>query len=216
MADVPTSQPADSTATTHPAMVHWDSHAKRSRFLLLLAVLSIVGSAAVQFLTVRAINNSRYVVVLDGSDTFYVSPLEADDLQNPVFARTAILGAEVILNRTPSGLKLPELAKGLLGDVAWEKLREEVSSGAEDMKAKSMLWEPIVRSTTAMREVEGLRIYQVRGELVRVGSVGGGPFIDPIQFNLVLAMEPNPNLGKRGQFPFVVSNYRFNLTRNDE
>lgn len=201
----------------HPALSHWDSHARRSRFLLILLVVTVVASVGIQYGTVRAIHNSRYVVVLDSSDTFYVSPLEADDLKSPVFARTAIMAAEVILNRTQSGLKLPELARGLLGESARTKLDEDLKSQNEDMVAKQMIWEPVVRSTTAMREVEGLRVYQVRGELVRIGVVGGGPFIDPVKFDLVLAMEPNPNLGQRGQFPFVVTNYRvtFDALEND-
>lgn len=195
---------------THPAMKHWDSHAKQNRILLIFLVVITLVTILSHVRFVSILRNENRVVVLDSSDTFYVSPLEVADLQSPVFARTAVIATEVILNRTPAGIKMRELT-GILTEGAFTRLQEEVEEQLPDLRAQSMVWEPVVESVEAQREQRGLRIYSVSGELIQVGAVDGQAFIDPLPFRLLLGIKPNGNLGQRRQFPFQVASYRLSL-----
>lgn len=203
-------KPTTDPKTKHPALRHWDSHAKQNRILIACLGLVVVISVVSHVRMVEVVRAANRVVILDSTDTFYVSTLEAADLESPVFARTAVIATEVILNRTPAGLKMKELT-GILTEGAYDRLQDEVQEQSREFKDKNMIWEPQVTEVQAEREQRGLRIYSVSGELVQIGAVDGQAFIDPVEFKLLLGMEANPNLGQRRQFPFKVASFNLRL-----
>jgi hypothetical protein len=182
-----------------------------------IAIVSLLGGTIAPLVLwmrfEKALSARQYVFALDGSQTIHAGPLEDLNMKSEVFSVTALNAAQAALQRSPVGLDLPEMVRGLFTEAAEKELRESVEAQMPDIKARNLHQKPEVSEVTALSEKAGFRILEVKGQLIRAGNLGGTALSEPsLPFQLLLQIKPNPRMNQRGQYPFVVTDFKFRLT----
>jgi hypothetical protein len=169
-------------------------------FMSLLVCIGVLGW------TFRTSKLQERFIALDGSQTFHIGYASLD--QSPVYHTSALMAAQAHYQRSPVGLDLPELAQAMYSRKAYDSLNSEVRAQVEDLRVRNIHQKPEISEIRALREREGIRFLEVRGELLRSGSFQGMPIAEAEPFAILFALQRNPNLGQRGQYPYVVVNYQ--------
>ena len=187
----------------------WAEHAQKW-MAIALAVLSLAGASAFSYYTLKLSKEDMKVIVLDGSDTFHVGPLESMHPRSPVFTRTALLAAQAHYQRSPAGLDLAELGRDIYEGPAFKKLEEDYKQQRADIEVRNIHQKPEIDQIRALRETpEGVRIIEVSGSLVRAGSFQGLSISESEKFAILFALVRNPRAGDRAAFPFVVMDFAY-------
>ncbi len=151
-----------------------------------------------------------FVFVLDSASTIHAGPMERLSLSSEIFSTTALNATQAALQRSPVGLDLPEIAKGIFTEVALKKLEKEVEAQMPDIQARSLHQKPEISAVTALNEKAGFRTLEVKGQILRSGKIGGTALAEPsLPFQLLLLIKQNPKMTERGQYPFVVADFKF-------
>jgi hypothetical protein len=158
----------------------------------------------------QQMNERPYVFVLDAASTIHAGPMERLSLSSEIFSTTALHATQAALQRSPVGLDLPEIAKGMFTESALKKLEKDVEAQMPDIQARSLHQKPEISAVTALNEKAGFRTLEVKGQILRSGKIGGTALAEPsLPFQLLLLIKQNPKMSERGQYPFVVSDYKF-------
>ncbi len=181
-------------------------HAKKNSAYL-FAVACLVGCIVVLSLAVRSIKSEEKVFVLDESNTISIGHLHSLKNNVTLYQKIALVAAQAILQVSPIGLDLPEIAESLLSDKAYKKLCLEVNENLSHFKVKNLHQKPEIDVIETIKEIEGKKFVRVRGQLIRAGSFGGYPISESKEFVLVVAFIRNPKLSDRGQYPFIIADY---------
>lgn len=171
-----------------------------------VAVVSLMVAVFFVAWSFRISKMQERFIALDGSNTFHIGEASFNDI--PLYQTTALLATQAHYQRSPIGLDLPELAEAMYSASAYEGLRAEVERNAEDFEIRNLHQKPEISQIRAMREREGLRFIEVRGNLIRSGNYNRLPISESEPFAILFAIQRNPNLGLRGQYPYIIANYR--------
>jgi hypothetical protein len=177
-------------------------------WMIMGGIVSLMAALTFVFLTLRQERIQPRVFAVDGGGTIMVGPLEHLHLNSPIFQTTALWAAKAILERSPVGLNLPEVASGILEPNVRQRVLDEIKLEAEDFRQRRIHQHPEVSRIEALAEREDeSRIIRLQGQLIRAANFGGMDDSEVVPFVLVLSLRPNPRLGQRGQYPFVVADY---------
>jgi hypothetical protein len=171
-----------------------------------VAVVSLMVSAGFIAWAFQVSKMQERFIALDGSNTFHIGHTSFNEI--PLYQTTALLATQAHFQRSPIGLDLPELARSMYAASAYESLSRDVEAGQEDFEVRNLHQKPEISQIRAMREREGLRFIEVRGNLIRSGSFNRMAISESEPFAILFAIQRNPNLGQRGAYPYIVANYR--------
>src|ERR1700741_3980235 len=90
----------------------------RARTVWLWRLMTVAALAAIPItnhLTEQTMMQQTRVIVMDGSDTFYLTAAGTFDQQTHLHAELARLAAQAIYSRSPDGPDLPETIDRILG-----------------------------------------------------------------------------------------------------
>ncbi|MDZ4815025.1 MAG: hypothetical protein SGI71_02015 [Verrucomicrobiota bacterium] len=180
---------------------------KKWYFILMIGsfifcILSMLG--AISLLTEK-----KFVFVVDGSNSIAAGPLESiSELQSPVYRNTALLAATAAWQRSPVGFDLPELVRDVYAADALQTLNADMESKLDRYKVRNIHQKPEVSNIEVLSDKKGYRLVKVTGNLIQAGSYEGVAISDSIPFKMLLMIGSNPNLTRRGQYPFIVTDLR--------
>lgn len=181
---------------------------QRAQFAVIIAVGALLVAVGVLIYALMREPGQPRVFVIDTVGNITVGPLEPLTLQSPLFQTTALWATKAILERSPSGMNLPEIAEGVLTHAVLQRVRGEVQAEREHFRTRQIHQNPEINRIEALADREDdTRILRVTGQLIRAASFGGLDDSEAIPFILVLSLSPNPRLGQRGQYPFVVTDF---------
>ena len=114
---------------------------------------------------------------------------------------------QVIFDRTPEGLGLPELAKHVFRKDALQKLNDDVKSHLEEFKTKNIHQKAEVVSTEVFFD-QNVPVIKLDGEAVLSGVYEGVPLVHGQRYQLLFKLVKNNNLSESGPYPFIVSDFK--------
>ncbi|MBL9139287.1 MAG: hypothetical protein JNK85_25690 [Verrucomicrobiales bacterium] len=182
-------------------------------FWFFIAVLVTVFSAWDRQRLVAHFKERERVVIIDPSDTYYLSPLleftEAKDLH----ADQAELAALAFLERNPRDFDHPELLKRMFLKGALSKALEDQQKEVQETRAKQLRQKPEIAKIEILATRENQVLASVSGQLIRTGVFQDKTFTEAMPFALKLNLARNPNLAANGRFPMAVSEFKYEIKR---
>ena len=182
-------------------------------FWFLVAVLVTVLSAWDRQTLVAHFKERERVVIIDPSQTFYVSPLlhfgEAKDLH----VQQAELATLAFLQRNPRDFDHPDILKQMFLKNALSKAIDQRTKEAPEFRAKSLHQKPEIAKVEILATREDSILASVTGQLVRTGVFQDKAFTEGLGFTLKLNLVRNPNMAANGRFPTAVAEFKYDLSR---
>lgn len=212
--------PTPGPATTHPRpRRRFDPtqlYAERDRlpwFWFFVAVLVTVLAAWDRQRLVAHFKERERVVIIDPSQTFYVSPLlhfgEARDLH----VQQAELATLAFLQRNPRDFDHPDILRQMFLKGALERAIDQRSREAPEFRAKSLHQKPEISKVEILATREDSVLASVTGQLVRTGVFQDKAFTEGLGFTLKLNLVRNPNMAANGRFPTAVAEFKYDILR---
>jgi hypothetical protein len=194
------------------------------RIVWLSVCVAILVPLLCLYLTYLALDAAKApfrVIVIDAADNYIVGPLTDAD-QSPVFERTARLVVSASLSRNPNGFDNPEMVKGLFLEKSagsgrppsLNRMNEDLSRQIPNLRAQGLHQKvEISRMETVIVDAM-VRKVLVYGQLIRSGKAVGRDVVQSEGFRFLMILAPNPKLGERGQFPYVVTDYTLRVGKD--
>ncbi len=197
-----------------PAIKRLISQQQKVHFAYLAAIVTVFASFALCVQVFTAEKTDQKILVIDGSQTVHIGPLENALESKEFLGNLSILVNQVIFDRNPSGLGMPEFAKHLFRQDALKKLHLEVESQFEEFKSKSIhqKGEALRIHTTLSGEIP---LIKVEGQIIAAGLFEGHPIAESRQYDLRFKLVKNPHLTQAGKYPYIVSDFNIHW-KNDE
>ena len=182
-------------------------------FWFLVAAAVILVAAWDRHQVVAQFKTRERVVIIDPSQTYYVSPLlqfqEAKDLH----VQQAELAALALLQRNPKDFDQPELLKQLFLKPALSKAHDQRSKESPEFRAKQLHQKPEIARVEILATRENSVLASVSGQLIRTGVFQDKAFTEGLNFSLKLNLVRNPNMAANGRFPTAVAEFKYEVTR---
>ena len=182
-------------------------------FWFFVAVAVTLVAALDRYHLISQFNQRERVVIIDPSQTYYISPLlqfqEAKDLH----VQQAELATMAFLERNPRDFDNPDLLKlmflkSAIGKAQNERIKESVEFRAKQLHQKAELGRIDILAT---RESEVLAA--VTGQIIRSGIFQDKAFTEAFPFTLRLRLVRNPNMALNGRFPTAVGDFKYEINR---
>jgi hypothetical protein len=178
-------------------------------FWFLVAVAVTVLAALDRYHLVQQFKQRERVVIIDPSQTYYVSPLlqfaEAKDLH----VQQAELATVAFLERNPKDFDHPDLLKQVFLKPALQKAQDQRTSEAVESRAKQLHQKPEIAKIDILATRENEVLVAVSGQVIRVGIFQEKAFTEAFDFKLSLRLLRNPNMALNGRFPTAVADFKY-------
>lgn len=173
------------------------------------AMLVLAGAAMDRYFLVESFKQRERVVIIDPSNTFYVSPLLKFSEGKELHIEQSTLAATAFLERNPKGFDNPDLLKQMFLHQAF--LKANAYQGAEqvEFKSKQLHQKVEISGITILNTREDAVLTQVSGQLIRDGIFEDKPFTEAVPFKLSLKLQRNPNMVQNGRFPTAVNDFKY-------
>ena len=182
----------------------------RTALLWFLVAVAGVGVAVAEpFFLVPVLKARERVVVVDPSNTYFVSPPWSSRKPRPCTRRRPGWRPSAFLERNPESFDNKELLQRLFGKTALQAAYQQQTKGQEEFRAKQIHQKPEVAEVTILETRSDFVLCRVRGQLVRAGIFNDRPFTEALPFTLSLKMLRNPDMLSNARFPTVVSAFRY-------
>jgi len=182
-------------------------------FWFLVAVAVTVLAALDRYHLVQQFKQRERVVIIDPSQTYYVSPLlqfaEARDLH----VQQAELAAVAFLERNPKDFDHPDLLKQIFLKPALQKAQDQRTSETVESRAKQLHQKPEIAKIDILATRENEVLVAVTGQIIRVGIFQEKAFTEAFDFKLSLSLLRNPNMALNGRFPTAVADFKYEILK---
>ena len=152
------------------------------------------------------------VVIIDPSQTYYISPLlqfqEAKDLH----VQQAELAAVTFLERNPKDFDHPDLLRQMFLRPALQKAQDYHTREAVEFRAKQLHQKPEIARIDILATRENEVLATVSGQVIRTGIFQEKAFNEAFNFKLSLRLIRNPNMAANGRFPTAVGDFKYEIT----
>ena len=174
-----------------------------------VAVIGVGAAVAEPFFLVPVLKAREHVVVIDPSNTYFVSPTLEFEEASALHTAQARLAATAFLQRNPESFDNKELLQRLFGKTALQAAYQQQTKAQEETRAKQIHQKPEVAEVTILETRSDFVLCRVRGQLIRAGIFNDRPFTEALPFTLSLKMLRNPDMLSNARFPTVVSAFRY-------
>jgi hypothetical protein len=182
-------------------------------FWFFVAVAVTVLAAFDRYHLVKQFKYRERVVIVDPSQTYYISPLlqfqEAKDLH----AQQAELAAMAFLSRNPKEFDHLDLLKQVFLKAALAKAQDQHSREVVEFRSKQLHQKPEIARIDILATRENEVLATVSGQVIRTGVFQEKGFTEAFNFRLSLRLIRNPNMANNGRFPTAVGDFKYEITK---
>jgi len=180
-------------------------------FWFLVAVAVTVMAALDRYHIINQFKQRDRVVIIDPSQTYYISPLlqfqEAKDLH----IQQAELATTAFLERSPKDFDHTDLLKQMFLKGALQKAQDQRTREAVEFRAKQLHQKPEIGRIDILATRENEVLATVSGQVVRTGIFQEKVFTEAFNFKLSLRLLRNPNMALNGRFPTAVGDFKYEI-----
>ena len=177
-----------------------------------MAVAVTVVAAFARYHLIQQFKQRERVVIIDPSQTYYVSPLlqfqEAKDLH----AQQAELAAMAFLERNPKDFDYPDLLRQMFLKPAFQNAQDQRTREAVEFRAKQLHQKHEIAKIDILATRENEVLVIVSGQVIRVGIFQEKAFTEAFNFKLSLRLIRNPNMAANGRFPTAVGDFKYEIS----
>lgn len=181
-------------------------------FWFFVAVAVTVLAALDRYHLISQFKQRERVVIIDPSQTYYISPLlqfqEAKDLH----IQQAELAALTFLERNPKDFDHPDLLKQMFLKPALQKAQDQHTREAVEFRAKQLRQKPEIARIDILATRENEVLATVSGQVIRTGIFQEKAFNEAFNFKLSLRLIRNPNMAVNGRFPTAVGDFKYEIS----
>jgi hypothetical protein len=161
-------------------------------------------------LTIDTMMQKTRVIVMDSSDTFYLTAAGTFEQQTHLHAELARMAAQAIYNRNPDGPDCPELIERILGRECAEGLRANLAKDADVYRVQRVHQKVECGQIREAAVSEHQIVVNVQIQVLRDFTFNDRCANDHRVGWLTLNFVPNWDM-KYGRFPLVVVAYQENF-----
>jgi hypothetical protein len=180
-------------------------------FWFLFAMAILLFAAVDRFYLVQSYKQRERIVVIDPSNTYYVSPILKFEEAKELHAQQSELAAIAFLERNPKTFDNEDLLKEMFLKTAFAKAQTEFRSEDAEFKAKELHQKVEIARIDILNTRADEVLTQITGQLIRNGIFDGKAFTEAVPFRLTLKLLRNPNMILNGRFPTVVSDFKYEV-----
>ena len=181
-------------------------------FWFFVAVAVTVLAALDRYHIINQFKQRERVVIIDPSQTYYVSPLlqfqEAKDLH----IQQAELATTAFLERNPKDFDHLDLLRQMFLKGALQKAQDQRTREAVEFRAKQLHQKPEIGRIDILATRENEVLVTVSGQVIRTGIFQDKAFTEAFNFKLSLRLLRNPNMALNGRFPTAVGDFKYEIT----
>jgi hypothetical protein len=181
-------------------------------FWFLVAFAVTVIAALDRYRLIEHFKQRERVVIIDPSQTYYISPLlqfqEAKDLH----VQQAELAAVTFLERNPKDFDHSDLLRQMFLKPALQKAQDYHTREAVEFRAKQLHQKPEIARIDILATRENEVLATVSGQVIRTGIFQEKAFNEAFNFKLSLRLIRNPNMAANGRFPTAVGDFKYEIT----
>jgi hypothetical protein len=161
---------------------------------------------------VQQFKQRERVVIIDPSQTYYVSPLLQFQEAKELHAQQAELAAMAFLERNPKDFDHPDLLRQMFLKSALQKAQDQRTREAIEFRSKQLHQKPEIARIDILATRENEVLVAVSGQLVRAGIFEEKAFTEAFNFKLSLRLLRNPNMAANGRFPTAVADFKYEIS----
>ncbi len=180
-------------------------------FWFFVAVAVTVIAALDRYHIISQFKQRERVVIIDPSQTYYISPLlqfqEAKDLH----IQQAELATTAFLERSPKEFDHLDLLKQMFLRGALQKAQDQRTREAVEFRAKQLHQKPEIGRIDILATRENEVLATVSGQVIRIGIFQEKAFTEAFNFKLSLRLLRNPNMALNGRFPTAVGDFKYEI-----
>jgi hypothetical protein len=181
-------------------------------FWFFVAFAVTVIAAIDRYRLIEHFKQRERVVIIDPSQTYYISPLlqfqEAKDLH----VQQAELAAVTFLERNPKDFDHADLLRQMFLKPALQKAQDYHTREAVEFRAKQLHQKPEIARIDILATRENEVLATVSGQVIRTGIFQEKAFNEAFNFKLSLRLIRNPNMAANGRFPTAVGDFKYEIT----
>lgn len=174
-----------------------------------VAVAGVGVAVAEPFFLIPIMKQRERVVVVDPSNTYFVSPVLEFDEASALHTAQARLATSAFLERNPESFDHKELLRRMFGKTALQAAYQQHAKSLEEFRAKGIHQKAEIAEVSVLETRENTVLCRVKGQLVRAGVFNDRPFNEAVPFTLSLKMLRNPDMLQNARFPTVVGAFRY-------
>ena len=182
-------------------------------FWFFVAVAVSVLAAFDRYHQVQQFKHRERVVIVDPSQTYYISPLLQFQEAKELHAQQAELAAMAFLSRNPKEFDHLDLMKQVFLKGALEKAQDHRSHEAVEFRSKQLHQKPEIARIDILATRENEVLATVSGQVIRSGVFQEKAFTEAFNFKLSLRLIRNPNMASNGRFPTAVGDFKYEITK---
>ncbi len=180
-------------------------------FWFLFAMAVLIAAAVFIFFLVQSFKQRERIVVIDPSNTYYVSPILKFEEAKELHAQQSELAAIAFLERNPKTFDNEDLLKEMFLKPALAKAQTEFRSEGAEFKAKQLHQKVEIARIDILNTRTDEVLTQITGQLIRNGIFDDKAFTEAVSFRLTLKLLRNPNMILNGRFPTVVNDFKYEV-----
>jgi hypothetical protein len=181
-------------------------------FWFFVAVAVTILAALDRYHLVQQFKQRERVVIIDPSQTYYVSPLLQFQEAKELHAQQAELAAMAFLERNPKDFDHPDLLRQMFLKPALQKAQDQRIREAIEFRSKQLHQKPEIARIDILATRENEVLVAVSGQLVRAGIFEEKAFTEAFNFKLSLRLLRNPNMAANGRFPTAVADFKYEIS----
>jgi hypothetical protein len=181
-------------------------------FWFFVAAAVTVLAALDRYHLVAQFKQRERVVIIDPSQTYYVSPLLQFQEAKELHAQQAELATVAFLERNPKDFDHPDLLKQMFLKPAFQKAQGQRDREAVEFRAKQLHQKPEIARIDILATRENEVLATVSGQIIRTGIFEEKAFTEAFRFTLGLRLLRNPNMAVNGRFPTAVADFKYEIT----
>ena len=196
----------------------WFAEYRKDVLLITIAIGSPLLSLWFVHKTIDDLKRSMWVWHLDSSGVMTYAPIALADPDSEIFKEIVMQATEVYLKRNPAGISNKELLPRYFSEASLKAIEAEVSKAAPERMRRNLFDQPEIKDRPTRLDVSGGAFrYRVVGFIVRTGVIDGVNERLVGDFKIGLVLVPNDDVRQKGRFPYIVKQYRKEITwRNIE
>src|SRR5215471_4867225 len=180
-------------------------------FWFLVAAAVTVLAALDRYHIINDFKQRERVVIIDPSQTYYISPLLQFQEARDLHIQQAELATTAFLERSPKDFDHLDLLKQMFLTGALQKAQDQRTREAVEFRAKQLHQKPEIGRIDILATRENEVLATVSGQVIRTGIFQEKSFTEAFNFKLSLRLLRNPNMALNGRFPTAVGDFKYEI-----
>lgn len=210
-----TKSPSPRTGQARKAFDPTQLFAQRDRlpwFWFFVAVAVTVLAALDRYHIINTFKQRERVVIIDPSQTYYISPLLKFQEAKELHIQQAELATTAFLERSPKDFDHLDLLKQMFLKSALQKAQDQRTREGVEFRSKQLHQKPEIARIDLLATRENEVLATVSGQVIRTGIFQEKTFTEAFNFKLSLRLLRNPNMAVNGRFPTAVGDFKYEIT----